>query len=229
MADKREVFEGRDWLFNQIAEWQATGHSRALLIRADFGVGKTAVMAELVHRNTAGVIAAWHFCQHDTQETLQPGAFVRSLAAQLAATLPGYKALVDADAALQQRLDGALTDPGSALEGAVLAPLARLPAPPKPRLLVVDALDEALELDPAAARRSGTIISLLAAKAARFPSLAARAGHLASQPAGADPTQRLRHRRDRRRKCRQSGRPAPLHPGPMLARAAGRCAAERGA
>ena len=141
MADKREVFEGRDWLFNEIAQWQAASHSRAMLIRADFGVGKSAIMAELVHRNPGGSIAAWHFCQHDTQETLQPGAFVRSLAAQFAATVPGYKELVDADPALQERLDRALTDPGSALEGAILAPLARLPAPPEARLLVVDALD----------------------------------------------------------------------------------------
>jgi WD40 repeat protein len=169
MADKREVFEGRDWLFDQIAEWQAAGHARAMLIRADFGVGKSALMAELVHRNPGGSIAGWHFCQHDTQETLQPGAFVRSMAAQFAATVPGYKQLVDADPALQERLDRALTDPGSALEGAVLAPLTRLPPPSEPRLLVVDALDEALELDAAAPRTAGTIIALLAAKAGRFP------------------------------------------------------------
>ena len=169
MADKREVFEGRAWLFDEIAQWLAVGHSRALLIRADFGVGKSAIMAELVHRNRAGSIAAWHFCQHDTQETLLPGAFVRNLAAQFAATVPGYKELVDADPALQERLDRALADPGSALEGSVLAPLARLPAPSAPCLIVVDALDESLELDGTGTRNAGTIISLLAAKVGRFP------------------------------------------------------------
>ena len=169
MADKREVFEGRAWLFDEIAQWLAVGHSRALLIRADFGVGKSAIMAELVERNPGGCIAAWHFCQHDTQETLQPGGFVRSLAAQLATTVPGYKELIDADSALQERLDRALGDPGSALEGAVLAPLAQLIAPPAPRLLLVDALDESLELDAAGPRSTGTIVSLLAAKAGRFP------------------------------------------------------------
>ncbi|MBK6854944.1 MAG: TIR domain-containing protein [Burkholderiales bacterium] len=169
MADKREVFEGRDWLFGEIANWHAASHARALLIRADFGVGKSAIMAELVHRNPGVCIAAWHFCQHDTQETLQPGAFVRSLAAQLATTVPGYQELIDADPDLQERLDRALTDPGSALEGAVLAPLARLSAPSAPRLLLVDALDEALEVDATGPRSTGTIVSLLAAKAGRFP------------------------------------------------------------
>ena len=117
MADKREAFDGRDWLFDEIAQWQAASHSRAMLIRADFGVGKSAIMAELLHRNPGGSIAAWHFCQHDTQETLQPGTFVRSLAAQFAATVPGYRELVETDPDLQERLDRARTDPGSAFEG----------------------------------------------------------------------------------------------------------------
>jgi WD40 repeat protein len=169
MADKRETFEGRDWLFEEISHWQAAGTSRAMLIRADFGVGKSAIMAELVHRNPGGCIAAWHFCQHDTQETLHPGAYVRSLAAQLAATIPGYKAAVDADQALQERLDRALIDPGSAFEGAILGPLAHLPMPAAPRLVLIDALDEALEVGNADLRAIGSIVSLLAAKAGRFP------------------------------------------------------------
>jgi WD40 repeat protein len=169
IAQKREAFEGRGWLFGEIAQWQAAGGSRAMLIRADFGVGKSAIMAELVHRNPGSSIVAWHFCQYDTQETLQPGTFLRSLAAQFATTVPGYRAMVDADPALQERLDRAFTDPGSALEGAVLAPLARLPAPPAPRLLLIDALDEALELETTGPRTAGTLISLLAAKAGRFP------------------------------------------------------------
>jgi len=35
MADKRDGFEGRDWLFTEIAAWQADGHPRALLVEAD--------------------------------------------------------------------------------------------------------------------------------------------------------------------------------------------------
>ena len=42
LADKREAFGGRDWLLADIATWQAAGQPRALLVRADFGVGKTA-------------------------------------------------------------------------------------------------------------------------------------------------------------------------------------------
>lgn len=45
----------------------------------------------------------------------------------------------------------------------------RLPAPGAARLLLVDALDEALELDGSDGSRSGSIVALLAAKARRFP------------------------------------------------------------
>ncbi|MDM0054009.1 DUF4062 domain-containing protein [Variovorax sp. J22R115] len=171
MAHKRGVFEGRDWLFREINAWLTEPRPRALLIHADFGVGKSAILSELVHRNPGGAIAAWHFCQHDTQETLHPGAFVRSLAAQFAASIPGYRDLIEADTALQERLDRALTDPGSAFEGSILAPLSRLTEPDTPRLLVIDALDEALELDTTTVPGScTTLVKLLADKAGRFPS-----------------------------------------------------------
>ena len=169
MADKREVFVGRDWLFADIDAWRAAGHPCAMLIRADFGVGKSAIMAELVHRNPSRAVVAWHFCQHDTQETLRPATFVRHLAAQLKATLPGFRETIEANADLQERLDNALADPASALEAAILAPLSKLAAPAGPRLLVVDALDEALELGANAGQKSGSFVSLLAGRAGRFP------------------------------------------------------------
>jgi WD40 repeat protein len=169
LAQRRKGFVGRAWLFEEVADWLAAGHPRALLVRADFGVGKSAFMAELVFRNPGDCIAAWHFCQHDTQHTLHPGHFVQGVATQLATALPEYKALVEAEPALQEWLNQALDDPGTALEGGVLAPLARLPVPTAPRLLLVDALDESLELDADTRRRCGDIVSLLATRAARFP------------------------------------------------------------
>jgi WD40 repeat protein len=174
IEQKRESFEGREWLFQDIDGWLAdAAASRALLIRADFGVGKSALLAEYIarHRTAANAspVLAWHCCQHDTQETLQPGAFVRHLAALLAQALPAYRAEIEANVDLQERLDRALVDPGTAFERAVLGPLAKLDAPAAPRLLVIDALDEALELDAEAARKTGSLVDLLADKAGRFP------------------------------------------------------------
>ncbi len=116
MAHKGKDFVGRDWLFRDIGDWLAKPAPRALLIRADFGVGKSAILSELIKRNPGGAVVGWHFCQHDTQDTLAPATFVRSLASQLAAALPAYRTLVEAEPALQDKLDRAGDDPASALD-----------------------------------------------------------------------------------------------------------------
>ncbi|MEO8627642.1 MAG: DUF4062 domain-containing protein, partial [Betaproteobacteria bacterium] len=170
MEAKREHFVGRDWLFDRIAGWMNSGQPRALLIRADFGVGKSAIMAELVRRNPGGIVAAWHFCQHDTHETLHPATFVRSLAARLKDAIPGYRAKVESDPQLQARLDKAAEDPSSTFEAAILNSLSQLPPPAKPLLILIDALDESLDLDQESVRQGGSIVSLLTTKASRMPS-----------------------------------------------------------
>jgi WD40 repeat protein len=169
MEEKRGgSFQGREWLFREIDAWRASGEARALLIRAAFGVGKSALLAEYVRRQRGEAVLAWHFCQHDTQATLRPGTFVRSIATQLAQNLPAYREAVEESLDLQKALDEADADPGSSLEAAVLAPLSRLSAPPQSRILVIDALDEGLELAGGAGTRT-TIVDLLARKAGRFP------------------------------------------------------------
>src|SRR5262249_8231738 len=127
VESKREGFVGREWLFTEIEDWLKNGTHKALLIRADFGVGKPAMMAEILRRNPGGAVAAAHFCQHDTKDTLYPGTFVRSLAAQFRESIPGYREAVEGDAALQERLDSAPDTPAGAFEAAILNMLAKLP------------------------------------------------------------------------------------------------------
>jgi hypothetical protein len=87
---KRGGFVGRDWLVADIDDWLARDTPRALLIRADFGVGKSAIIAELLRRKARGTVAGWHFvCQHDARETLHPATFVRSFATQFRDTRHG--------------------------------------------------------------------------------------------------------------------------------------------
>ena len=50
MAQKGKDFVGRDWLFCDIDSWLARDAPCALLIRADFGVGKSAILSELIQR-----------------------------------------------------------------------------------------------------------------------------------------------------------------------------------
>ena len=111
---RREGFVGRSWLFEEVRTWAmaegaAAGRPRAQLIEAEYGVGKSAFLAELVDTQAAGV----------------PGRFVSSIAAQLAAALPAYRAAIEAEAAagLRQLLEAPDNDPIGAFDQAVLAPL----------------------------------------------------------------------------------------------------------
>jgi WD40 repeat protein len=167
MEERREGFHGREWLFEEIRQWLGATHPRALLIKGDYGVGKSAFLSQLVSANPDNRLVAWHFCQHDTNETLEPATFVRSLASRLAEALPDYRQVVEADSGIQERLT--LKDASSVFEALILNPLRKVPVQASHRLLVVDALDEALEVDEETRKKDGTILSLLAAKASRLP------------------------------------------------------------
>jgi hypothetical protein len=175
---RREGFVGRCWLFDEVRAWAmadgaAAGPPRAQLIEAEYGVGKSAFLSELVDTQAAGIpVVAQHFCQFDAIATLAPGRFVSSIAAQLAAALPAYRAAIEAEeaAGLRQLLEAPDNDPISAFDQAVLAPLEAMPPPASPLLLVVDALDEALEHRPSNDKAPHiTIVSLLGQRAQRFP------------------------------------------------------------
>jgi WD40 repeat protein len=159
LFDRRRDFCGREWLFEQIERWRADARRhRALLITGDPGIGKSAIVAQLVHVNPGGHLLAYHCCRADTPQTLRAGRFVRGIAAMIASQLDGYAAQLDdpkVEAALSEgRCD---EDPASAFEEAVLNPLHALHVPPGgTRYLLVDALDEALTL-----RECPTIVHLL--------------------------------------------------------------------
>src|SRR5262249_26522129 len=107
-----------------------------------------------------------HFCQFKSRETLRPGRFVRSLAAQVASRLDGFAARLD-DPNVQDALGEARgqDDPFSAFEEGILAPLHLLHATPRgARSLLIDALAEAL-----ATREGPSIVDLLASRLDRLP------------------------------------------------------------
>jgi WD40 repeat protein len=173
LASKRAFFTGRDWLFAEVEEWLRRPAPRDLLLRADFGVGKSAFVSELIARDVARHvdarrIAAFHICQHDTRETLRAAVFVRSLASQLAQNIPAYRARVESSLTARQQLDRAGEDPGSACEAAILNPLTTIEAPTGDRLIIIDALDESLEIEATETGR-GTLVHLLAEKVPRLP------------------------------------------------------------
>lgn len=91
-------FTGREWLFEQhIDPWLQQGKEQFYLLTGEPGVGKSAIVAQLVKRWKAqsqdleqGILAAYHFCRAGDVETVRPGRVLRSIAAQLGETLPHY-------------------------------------------------------------------------------------------------------------------------------------------
>ena len=154
-------FAGRDWLMRQVDAW-LDGNRKCLLIEAEPGSGKTAFVAELLRRNPGDRILAYHFCNARREDTTDPRRFVRSLAAMLCGTLPAYRALLRGSEDLVRSLNA---QPASMLWEGVLQPLRNVPAPPSPRYIVVDALDEAMD-----SGATTTIPQLLAGALDEFPS-----------------------------------------------------------
>jgi tetratricopeptide (TPR) repeat protein len=86
-------FVGRDWLFKDIEAWRHENSERTFWLVAEPGMGKSAIAARLAHIAARHTVA-YHFCRFDEPDTRSPETFVRTLAFQLAARLPGYRTLL---------------------------------------------------------------------------------------------------------------------------------------
>jgi hypothetical protein len=165
LRTKLKGFTGRRWLFQEIAEWCVKGSQRALLIVGEPGVGKSSIVAALVHENHEGQVLAYHCCRADTPATLEPAGFVRSIAAILATGLDGYAEMLE-EPAIVSAFKRADTDPASAFEAAILAPLHKfLQSGRATQYLLIDALDEALTRN-----QWPTIVDLLSTRLNLLPS-----------------------------------------------------------
>jgi DNA polymerase III delta prime subunit len=165
-------FVGRAAVFDGIKAWlgqaDAAAASRFLLISGDPGVGKSALMAELVGNVKDGresrlesklgaQLLGFHICSYDTTKTLSASDFVRSVADMCKKRLPSYAAALRNTPKARKVLEEAacVADPVEAFATGVLHPLKHLLE--GQWCLLVDSLDESL-----AAGNVLTIAELLA-------------------------------------------------------------------
>lgn len=138
----RRKFVGREWLYDELKAWRDGGSSRACLIRGAPGSGKTTFLSQLIQSDPESMVVGYYFCDGNTRKTIDPKTFVWHLAAQLAATVPGFSERLESTVT-RSHLKEAETDAASAFEAGILAPLSRVPEPENGnQLLLVDALDE---------------------------------------------------------------------------------------
>jgi hypothetical protein len=164
LTDKGQYFVGREWVFEEIEKRCEQGE-QAILLTGDPGAGKSAIIAELIRRNPGGGILAYHCCQSDVEESLRPGRFVRSLAAQIASQMKTYaECLLDPLVKEALRESICETDPANALESGIITPLLSLSPPAQKKYIIIDGLDESLR-----ARGSKSIVHVLSSRLHRFP------------------------------------------------------------
>ena len=168
LHNKRRDFVGRQWLFDEIDAWRLSStRERALLIVGDPGIGKSAFVAEMIHRNPGSQVLAYHICRADDPETLRPSTFVMSFAGMIAGRIPAFADLLEA-AQFQEIFDPrtVLGRPAHVFDQGLIAGLHQLPAPPDGiRYLLIDALDEALKLG----EGQLNIVTLLSTRLDQFP------------------------------------------------------------
>jgi len=100
IADRTTNFTGREWVFEAIQNWLADPKGdRFFLLTGEPGSGKTAIAARLTQfaqgvvlhpRFDAGFLHAVHFCSARDSVWTDPKEFVRSIALQLAQSIPEF-------------------------------------------------------------------------------------------------------------------------------------------
>ena len=134
-------FTGRQWVFDEVDRWlDAPSGSKLFWLTGAPGVGKSAVAAWL--REHRRQIAAFHFCDINSEEKRDPAKLVRSVVYQLATQLPEYEARLarlPLESIVQEYHEGY-----TLFDKLLVQPLAdNFPQPDRTVVVLIDALDEA--------------------------------------------------------------------------------------
>ena len=125
----------REWAFVGILAWfDASGTPPLFWLIGSGGTGKSVLTAAL-HKRIFERVVGWHYCRHDNPQASAPGALLRSLSAMLCHRLPGYAE------ALWEVPEVDVDDPKGLFASLFKEPLARVPVPEQPLLIIIDALD----------------------------------------------------------------------------------------
>ena len=134
-------FTGRKWVFSEVDAWlNNPAGSKIFWITGAPGVGKSAISAWI--RDHRREVAAFHFCDSNSEEKRNPGKMVCSLVYQLSTQLPEYQ-----DRLARLPLETIVQEYHEAytlFDKLLIQPLAaNYPSPDRTIVVLIDALDEA--------------------------------------------------------------------------------------
>lgn len=166
-------FVGREWMTEDIAYELLHTDRRGLLIAAELGFGKSALISHIacshdknlsaypIYEKTVGI----HMCRYDSNLTLSPGIFVRNMAGKLAEHFPEFGNILNTEIMASEYLTNSkcIQDPNGCFDQTILYPLQKSKSNHDIIIIIVDALDECIEIG------SRNIFSLLNQKIHLLP------------------------------------------------------------
>ena len=143
-------FVGREWVFRQIE--LDTSNTRGVLLVADPGWGKSAIMRQLISSSSSSAvihknIIGYHFCKYNDKSTRDGGRFVKNLTQLIGKRVPKYKEIVNSKKLIQDTLKSNCNDnPVRCFQVAIVEPLLNLNSVKRnTSFILIDGLDECLE------------------------------------------------------------------------------------
>ena len=143
-------FIGREWVFRHIE--QHTSTTRGILLVADPGWGKSAIIKRLISSSSSNAvihenIIGYHFCKYNEKSTRDGERFVKNLVQLIGKKNPKYQKIVNKDQLIKEKLKSNCNDdPVECFQAAIVEPLHNLDSTGKSNsFILIDALDECLD------------------------------------------------------------------------------------
>ncbi|XP_045173059.2 uncharacterized protein LOC123534734 [Mercenaria mercenaria] len=146
-------FVGRDWLFDALAEKIVNASKgRGVVMVADMGYGKSAVVAHMVCSKESDVsfklrkrLVAYHICKFDVQLSKRSNTFIKRIASMIAQRFAQFAKLLERERACLENYDSDTCeqDPFGCMDQCLIDPLQKAQINQNEiYIIAIDALDE---------------------------------------------------------------------------------------
>ncbi|XP_045212952.2 uncharacterized protein LOC123563889 [Mercenaria mercenaria] len=151
-------FVGRNWLFDDLAEKIVNeSMSRGVVMVADMGYGKSAIVAQIVCSNELDVsfklrkrLVAYYICKFDVQLSQRSNTFIKRVSSMIAQRFTQFAHVLEKDRACLANYDSDTCeqDPFGCMDQCLIAPLRKIQLVQNEKYIIaIDALDECEDKD----------------------------------------------------------------------------------